>query len=357
MDFIVKDKNVVPIAVVDLYSEAIWTERYCDVGDFELHLPLNNDYLDSLAIGNYLTLQDSDRAMIIESMEIESDIDTGEKTVLYKGETLETILKRRIVWGIEHYTDSIESIIEQLLRKHAIAPSDVKRKIDNLVWVGVADSITRNYLATLETVDCQFEGDNLFDAVKELCEQFNLGFKIIFSDDGKFEFRLYYGTDRSCEQHDRDPIVFSTEYDTLINSRYVHNMSEFRNVALVEGEERNNVPVYATAYLETEEPTGLDRREMYVSASDLRSEDFGANYSKALQYRGQAELQEKYTVAVFDGEVETSIGPQLNHEYFLGDFISAINEYGLGSVGQITEYIRSYDEKGYSAYPTIVMLN
>ena len=356
MDFIVKDRNVQPIAVVDLYSSSIWTERYCDTGDFELHLPLNNDYLDALAIGNYLTLMDSDRAMIIESMEIESKIDTGEKTVVYKGETLETLLKRRIIWGVEKYTDRVETIIQDLLNKNAINPSNAKRKINKLVWIGFSDSDTRNYLDTLENVECQFDHDNLFDAVKQLCDQFNLGFKMTFNDAGKIEFRIYYGADRSAEQSVRDAIIFSPEFDTLINSRYAHSMSDFRNVAIVAGEERNNIPVYETAYFEDTEPSGLDRREMYVPAGDLKSEDFGHDYDKALQYRGLTELQEKYITTVFDGEVETSIGPQYGRDYFLGDFVSSANEYGLGSVAQITEYIRSYDEKGYSAYPTFVMM-
>lgn len=357
MDIIVKDTNVLPIAVVDLYSSFLWSERYIGTGDFILKVPLDSNYLDYLAIGNYLTLADSDRAMIIQQMEISSAIDTGKRTVVYKGETLEVILKRRIVWGIEKYQGRVESVIRTLLNKNAINPANTARKIPNLVYIGPADSVTTAYLASLDPIAGQFEGENLFDAIKSLCEQANLGFKITFNNAGKFEFRLYYGTDRSIQQTARDPIVFSPEYDTLVNSRYVHSVTDYKNVALVAGESQNDTVIYGSAHLEDSEPTGLSRREMYVSASDMKSEDFGAQYTTALQYRGLLELQDNSTTGVFDGEVDTVLGPKFGSDYYLGDFVYTVNEYGLGSVAQVTEYIRSHDENGYSAYPTFVMLN
>lgn len=354
LEYIVLDQELQPITVVDLYTSTIWTERKCDAGDFELHMPLTSEYFDFLALGNYLTLKSSDRAMIIESVQIESSIETGEKTALFKGESLESLLKRRIVWGIHQYNTKVENIIEDLLNRNAIRPENSKRAIPRLIYRGSADAATTTYLSSLESVECQFEGDNLFDAVKTLCEQANLGFKITISDAGKFEFRLYYGIDRSAEQSDREAVVFSTEFDNLTNSRYIADLSEFKNVALVTGEEVNDTPIYATAFSD-EEPEHLERREMYVNASDLSQEDFGQNYTKALQYRGLSELQENSTTTVFDAEAETTVGPQFMREYFLGDFVTLENEFGIRATAQITEYIRSCDEGGYSAYPTFVV--
>lgn len=363
MDFIVKDRNVRPIAVVDLYTSAIWTERYSDVGDFELYLPLNSNYLEYLAIDNYVTLRDSDRAMIIESMQVESKLDSGEKIALYKGSSLESVLKRRIVWNQVTLQGYADVVIRTLLNQNAISPSDSKRAIPNLIYGGPIDNYTRRYVETIGTVECQFMGEVLFDAVKSICEKINLGFKIVFNDAGQMVFYLYYGLDRTINQTTRDAIVFSPEYDTLISSRYLQNFASYRNVALIEGEERENLPrKRESVYISAAEPTGLDRRELYVDAGDLRSEDNGqeisdSDYRKLLQYKGILSLQENSVASVFDGEVETNIGPQYGQDYFLGDFVSTENEFGLGTVAQITEYIRSYDAGGYSAYPSFVMIN
>lgn len=369
MDFIVKDRNVRPVAVVDLYSSAIWAERYSDAGEFELYLPLDSNYLDFLAVGNYLTIKDSDRAMIIESMQLESKLDSGEKVVLFKGGSLESILKRRIIWTQTSLTGNIVSVVESILNTNVISPGTggvgrvSPRAIPNFIFGGAVDSDTTAYLQSVGTIECQFNGETVFDAIKSICDQVNLGFKIVFNDAGKFVFYLYYGTNRTLSQAVRDAIVFSPEYDTLISSRYLQDFTPYRNVALVEGEEKENEPrKREIVYAGSTEPSGLDRRELYVSASDIHSEEDGqtlsdSEYRNLLRYKGYLELQENKVTTAFDGEVETSIGPQFNRDYFLGDFVSTMNEFGLGSVAQITEYIRSYDAKGYSAYPSFVMIN
>lgn len=355
MDLKVYDVNKNFIAIVDLYASVIWAERYNDAGDFELYIPLDSKYLDQLAIGNYLRLQDSDRAMIIDSIQVESEIDTGKRQAVFKGQTLESILKRRIIWGEFYMNSKVESVIERLLIENAIKPTqNLNRHIPNMIYGGAADSNTKTYLATLPDVECQFTGENLFDAVKSLCDQFNLGFKITFDSSDNFVFQLYYGVSR--------PVVFSAEYDTLINSRYLKDMSIYKNAALVLGEEKDGRREAVTAYLEGQEPGGLDRRELYVDCGSVRQEDdnvslSNSEYRKVLRYKGLIELRNNYVTTAFDGEVETNIGPQYGKDYFLGDFVSAINEFGLGSVAQITEYIRSHDASGYSAYPTFVMMN
>ena len=369
MDFIVKDLNVRPVAVIDLYTSAIWAERYCDTGDFELYMPLNSIYLEYLAIGNYLTLKDADnpeseKAMIIESMQLESRLDTGEKIVLYKGSSLESILKRRVIPTETTLSGTIDVVVHTLLDQNVIFPNNPnsKRKISKFVWGGCLDATTTDYIRSLGEIECQFTGDVLFDAVKSICEKVNLGFKVIFNDVGEFVFYLYYGVDRTINQAERDAVVFSPEYDTLISSRYLNDFSSYRNLAYVTGEENEGSRTQTTAYFEEEEPSGLNRRELYVDANDIRSEYDGEQlthneYVNLLKYRGYSELQENYTTTAFDGEIETSIGPKYGKGYFLGDFVSAVNEYGLGSVAQIVEYIRSYDVNGYSAYPSFVMIN
>ena len=168
---------------------------------------------------------------------------------------------------------------------------------------------------------------------------------------------LYIGKNRTIGQTDNEAIIFSPEYDTLISSRYATDSKDYCNIAHVLGEAGNGGRVEMDVYFTEEEPSGLDRREMYVDARDLQSENISSDaYGASLFSRGAAKLQEKMVSAVFDGEAETHIGPQYGRDYFLGDYVSTINEFGVGAAAQITEYIRGYDSKGYSAYPTFVMV-
>lgn len=367
MDFIAKDKDFRPIAVIDLYSSAIWTERYSELGDFQLDVPLSAAYLDALADGNYLTLKDTDTVMIVESMNIESDISTGKKTATYKGRELASILTRRIVWSQKIITGNIEQVIRTLLNENAISPPQGQsaRTIPNFTFPAISDEALRTYLRSIN-IEVQFVGDTLYDAIKSICDRFGLGFKIVFNNASPavMNFVLYRGVDRSAEQTERDAIIFSPEYDTLINSRYLSDTTEYKNTAMILGEEEEGQPRSKTSVWTWEtEPTGLDRRELFVDANDLRSQqDDGtvmepSEYVASLQHRGFEKLDEKSISTVFDGQVETSIGPQYGVDYFLGDRVSTINEFGIGAVAQITEYIRGYDEGGYKEYPTFVMDN
>ena len=80
--------------VEEQYSSLIWNERYQEAGDFELEIPLKKANVMNYAIGNYLTLDDSPEAMIIESREIDDSVD--EPLFKVKGRSVSTLLDRRV---------------------------------------------------------------------------------------------------------------------------------------------------------------------------------------------------------------------------------------------------------------------
>ena len=82
----------------------------------------------------------------------------------------------------------------------------------------------------------QITGDNLLEVVQELCKTYGYGFKITMNDSGLLEFVLYKGVDRSYKQNENPYIVFSSEFDNLINTEYEYDKTNHRNVALIGGE-------------------------------------------------------------------------------------------------------------------------
>lgn len=364
IDIIVIDKDTYnPLGLVEVYNSVIWTERYRETGDFELSVPLNTPIIEHMLFGNYLTLLDSDRGMIIEYMDMKSDISKGEKTVKFKGSSLESILKRRIVWHQTTLNGYLFDELERILNENLGSSAESARRITNFRFIRPSqDSVAYSRLSQIQ-ISCQFTGDTLYDVVNALGEACDFGWKISLSSIGTFDFRLYVGHDRSISNVEgNDPIIFSPEYENLSNSNFVYNMRDYKNITLVLGEDDGNTRKRKVIWTDDSEPTGLDRRELYTDARDLQSEKEDGSvmspeaYEKSLETRGKNKLSEVSTTAAFDGEMETSIGPKYGVNFFMGDYVSALNEYGIGSVAQIREFIRSNSIEGYSEYPSFAMI-
>ncbi len=70
-------------------------------------------------------------------------------------------------------------------------------------------------------MDIQCIGDNLYDIVYVLCEDARIGFKILPAGAGGFSFQLYSGQDRSYSQNINPPVVFSSQFENLLESNYI----------------------------------------------------------------------------------------------------------------------------------------
>ena len=81
----------------------------------------------------------------------------------------------------------------------------------------------------------QTTGDNLLTKIEEICEAYNIGFKMPLRY-GMLWFEMYSGVDRSYNQNSNPWVIFSDDYDNLIDSEYVYSTSEYKNVFLIAGE-------------------------------------------------------------------------------------------------------------------------
>lgn len=114
-----------------------------------------------------------------------------------------------------------------MLNENIISPSIADRKISNFTFKPSTDN-----KVTGLTIDNQYTGDDLYTDIKGLCEENNIGFKIILTDDNKFEFSLYAGADRSYDQTENPYVVFSPNFENIINSNYYSSNANLKNVTL-----------------------------------------------------------------------------------------------------------------------------
>lgn len=262
MDLYVLDRNLVAIKLVDTYSSMIWTDRFNEAGDFELCMAMDPTVLDYIKQDYYLWRQDSEHSMIIEKLLIETDAEEGNR-ITVTGRSLESILDRRIIWGLVNLTGNFQEAIKTLLNDCIINPAKAERKIDNFIFEASDDP-----QITSLTIETQYTGDNLYDVISSLCAERGVGFKVTLNAQGQFVFKLYAGADRSYNQFDNPYVIFSPNFDNIVSSNYVESRSSLKNVTLVGGEGEGSERRY-TAVGDT---SGLDRRELFTDARDISSD-------------------------------------------------------------------------------------
>jgi hypothetical protein len=361
MDLRVLNASFVMQGILDDVESFIWTEKYYEYGEFEIYVNFSPYFFDLLKKDYYIVNSDSSRVMIIESIEIKSNPETGNKLVV-KGRSLESILDRRIILRQIILDGSLQDGVGIILDKEVIDGIFPERNFPNFIFTPSTDP-----LVTTPTLKSQYYMDNLYDVIRSICEESGLGFKITLTPTNQFNFELYSGSDRSYTQVLNPYIVFSPNFDNLIKSDYLTS-GRYRKtyvfVAGVGGLEAWNQNFYgpwAQAFTGVE--TGLDRREMFLDASYIPKtyEDTGieipdADYVDQLHQRGVEELSRNIDFTVFDAQIDLSRTYEYGSDFFLGDIIQYVDEYGHVGRTRITEMTFSVNLSGNTIYPTLKMV-
>lgn len=348
MDLTILDTDRTPLCVLDVYNSFIWTDRYFKYGDFELHASMSEVLLQYLKQDYYITNANSEHVMIIEKLLINSDTENG-NSITVSGRSLESLLERRIVWKRTTLSGNLQNAIKKLLNENVISPKDSSRKIEDFIFEESTDPAI-----TELTIKGQYTGDNLYEVITSICQENGIGFKVTMNDLNQFVFKLYSGVDRSYGQSVNPYVVFSPNFENIIESNYIESKMGLKNVALIGGEGEGT----ARKYTSVGTASGLERRELFIDARDVRSEDDNGNsiseavYLEQLRQRGREKLAENVDVVAFEGEADVSTMFTYGVDFFMGDIVQIANEYGHETKSRIVELISSESEEGVSTYPT-----
>lgn len=347
MNLLVLNENFESIYLIDSYKSLIWTDRYDQAGDFELYTEVSGKVLQYVQKNCYLVNNESEYTMIVEDIDILSDREIG-NYIKITGRSLESILDRRIVWGLKVLNGKLQNGIQTLLNECIISPSDPNRKISNFIFAESTDEKVAN-----ATIDTQYTGDNLYNVISEQCYINDLGFKILLNDQNQFVFSMYSGVDRSYDQEKNTFVIFSPKFENLVNSNYSESNSNYKNVTLIGGQGEGTERIYATAG----SGSGLSRRELFTDARHLSPNDITQEqYLANLRSKGEENLLSYEEFVSFEGQVEAFNSFIYKRDYNLGDVVQIENEYGKIGTTRITEVVTSIDENGYSIYPTFEMI-
>lgn len=322
--------------IIENQTSIIWTRRYFETGEFEIHVPITEYNVKLCKRKNIVWLRGAVEAGVIEDMRLDETRNVNEITI--KGSFLESYMSRRII----HPTVNFNGLTEVAMRT---------------LLSGLADPLPYVELGELkgydDTVSFQCSWKNLLSFESKLAMSANMGFRLRPDFTArKIKFEVYKGLDRSRHQHERSYVEFSDTYANLESASYVENDQLEKTVAYVAGEgegaERTIVVVGDTT------STGYDRRELYVDARDLSSEDLTpAQYEAALMQRGIEKLNEN----VLSTSLECVTIPLGNFRYKvnydLGDIVTTRKtNWNVEQDLRITEIQEVYEHGEMQVIPT-----
>lgn len=386
MDALILNRDFQTQCIVDAFSSFIWTDRYFEPGDFELYFPIPNAVSEYAKEDYYIWQKYSDRLMIIEEINISTDEDGPHMTL--SGRSCESLLERRVVAYRTILSGSLQDGIEKLLNDNVVSPEDPKRKIPEIRFVKSSDP-----RITSLTCELNLLGETLLEVIEDQCQLHDLGFKITYNEtDKKLDFMLYYGEDRSYQQTKNPFVVFSPGFDNLLSSNYLKTSKELKTAAVVGGDANYEYGQEIVDIDGKPNLTGIDRREMYVDGSSVelpnptvnedsirtRLEALGKSeayiqeainkakeeaaaqlapeYRQQLMAYGLIELSKTYVTEAFEGEVEANLQYKYGVDYYIGDVVQILDEYGREASSRITEVVRSHDLSGEIMTPTFTTL-
>lgn len=317
MQYFIYDKEGKKQALLQNCTSIQWMPKYYSSGSFEIHARRTKDNDNYLIEGNRIVCTDRNEIGFITGIQLQSQV------IEVRG-SLDN-LSARINLG----TATIRNIEASLLK----LVETNKRGLD--INVGTPKGLEPSIKYGSST-----SYSNLADDFEDYCQKGGLGWREIVHE-GKLNYLEIYqgGLKRNA--------VFSDDLGNIKSQSYEINLSKYKNVAYVFGEDSGSYRKSITVDIRAN--TKEDIRELYVDARDLQSEykEDGVDkqyseeeYQAMLEQRGQQKLADANKDAYkFEFELDPySQVAKLGTDYDLGDIVPVkSNQYKILALARITE--------------------
>lgn len=346
MQLYVYNSSMVMLGIIERITSLIWTRRYWEAGEFKLLLPFDSTHNELMQTGNIVIMHGDTEAAEIQYVSISKNLE-GYEVIEAQGKFLTHWISKRI-------------IASQLENVSATAQALIRKIVDENC---VTTTAARMLPFTMHT-DTQISGEdilyssepyeNALDSIVAIAQGSKIGFKMITDRAaGTHEFSVYKGRDSTADNTaGNPPCIFSHEYDNVLEQEYTISTEKNKTVAYVTGEEiENQDPVLVIV---NGEQTGLDRKELYVGANDIKQtykDEHGvehtltdAEYEQALTDRGVEKLEQHAVSQSFSSEINVGANLIYREDFDLGDRVTCINKtWNVRIDARITEVTEYYE--------------
>ena len=280
------NKNFETIGLVDTYKSLIWANRYNDLGDCELYVPMTEANIQLLQKGYYITRSDDDMVCCIKKIEVDTSPEDGNYLIV-TGYDVKQWLDQRVVWETVIISGTtVETFLRGLVVSSLVNPSNANRKITD--ENGNLKLKVDTYANFTPMYSGQISYKNVGETIREYCKEYGWGYRIIQKSDGFFYFQLYKGTNRS------DTVIFADEYENLSTTKCALDDTNIENVALIagagSGSERTRAVIGNTK--------SVDRYELFVDAKDISK---NIKWGELLEIYPDTEHSGQGHIAVYPG--------------------------------------------------------
>lgn len=350
------------VAVIDVWKSLIWTERYKDLGDFQLDIVSTPQTRGLLKVGTYLAMSDSFYVMKITSVE-DDDSSDEERMLVVKGKSLETILDDRVAaaaltdttttpnWTI---TDAPAAVMRKIF--HDICVTGTLRAADVIPFVTEGTFLPASTTGEpIDPITLEIEPTTVLAAIKAVADVWNIGFRLLrHYDTSQLYWTVYTGSDRTSSQTTNPAVIFAPELDNLENTKELISIDGAANVAYV----------FSPAGFQEVYPVGVDplvegfeRHVMVVNATDVTTETYTTpeDVAAALIQKGNEALAGAQTYQAFDGEISQHSRYKYGRDFYLGDIVEQRGDDGTANNMRVTEQIFVSDDNGERSYPTLTL--
>lgn len=330
-DIYVYDKNLNFVGIIDFFSSLRWRRKYYEAGEFELHIPVNEQTKKFLIKDNIIVREDAIEAGIIESIKISDDGNKVEATVI--GRFLSSILERRIIKKVINFNGKM---------------LDGERKLLNSMTPFSKLEIKETAIESSSIVfQCTYK--NVYDYLGKLSKASTVAHRIIPDlERKKFVYENYQGLDRTETQKVNPRYEFSEDKGNIEKAEYTYDSKTEKNYVLVggqgEGTSRILVEVKSGNY------TDLDLRETFLDAKSESNTDLSTSeYNEILKTKGN----EKLSNSTESMEV-TAYSTDYKIGWDLGDIVNAKKEsWGKilkKRIVEVEETIENSNQKIYATF-------
>lgn len=379
--------------LVQGWRSCIWAERYADPGDFQLQTLRVDETRSLIPPGSYVGLIDSPEVMLVESHEIGQDPETGRNMLTVTGRSAEVLGEQRMTYrlgtsgasGMVEYPISAlvigSQIVQDLymirLNQDAFFNPDARNRVVDFDGASYHPDFEANIPE--DFMDFKVPVADIHSVATSYLKSVGAGLRTIRhryafppfgTGGGYFQALIVGGYDRTVNQTDREPVIFTTMQDHLIDEKYLWTLRNYKNFAQVVS------PIYDANVFAPGVSTataGKDLRVLHVDASDITSAG-GGSASSIVRQRGLAELAKNNQIFFFEGQVnpdspykrglppvegggtswyEARLRRTTPGDYDLGDLVTLMGKYGVSQTMRVTEFVRTQDETGYREYPTL----
>lgn len=294
MELYVLDSLLRRVTVIDQFESMIWTERFFEIGDFEVELFYTPQLRALLPPGTLLAMSDSFRVMKVELLEQNVGSD-GNETLKVSGRSIESMMELRSARNITtplidrpkqtYIGPSIVTIVDNMF--YNVCQSNDAFPEDNIPFMSPGTLIPKGNIPApvSQASDGLFRIDvgpnNLYQTISELCQAYRIGFRLVRDyDNSRLLFDVYTGFDRTTSQTSYNPVVFSKDLDNLTNTSRVNSISSYKNVAYVYHPHLFHMVRAAGIPANI---SGFARNVLTLDASDIEVDPFELNITSAQQ--------------------------------------------------------------------------